>query len=315
MIRANEELPPGWLTGRVVGGDLQPIADATISTCILGPSGRNWVRTQSASDGRFRFGPLPATPAAVMWFEAKGFGRVRIGDDQAAETPVFPDGTHELGDIELPPEGVVAGKVADPSGNPMAGVAVTVTSFMQQLAHTIAPNGPAFEARTLADGSFRVGSLPTGLHRIEVNAPGYPRKDLSAKATLGGELDLGTILLEGGRIQISGRVVDTAGVPVSGAIVAAERDDDWTTTTDGDGRFTLQARATKVRFASASVPGGSRRLVLVENPNDILFTVPPVHVLEGVIRDARTGEPVAIDQLDICEVRRREVDGTEFYVG
>ena len=53
----------------------------------------------------------------------------------------------------------------------------------------------------------------------------------------------------------------------------------------------------------------------VKDPAQIRVTLDLSRVLEGNVRDAATGEPVTIVDLNVCEVRRRESDGTVTLTG
>jgi hypothetical protein len=58
--------------------------------------------------------------------------------------------------------------------------------------------------------------------------------------------------------------------------------------------------------------GYSRR---IDDPTDVHLQINRVHYLEGWVRSADSGEPVQITDVSICEVIRREIDGTIEYAG
>ena len=77
------------------------------------------------------------------------------------------------------------------------------------------------------------------------------------------------------------------------------------------GRFELVARAARVGYVRVSHPAAqSRSIVPVKDPSDIRLTFELSRVLEGQVRDAANRQLVPIADLSVCEVRRRELDGT-----
>jgi hypothetical protein len=318
-MSANREpgLAPGWLAGRVVGRDGRPLADATAIAWTVIDRERTAVRAACDSDGRFRLGPLPAGPDHVLWCEAPGHARLRVGDDQVADVPVFPDATHDLGDLVLGDEAVAVGEVVDPEGLPLSGAEVTLTLYMQQLARTLTPNGPPFAVRTASDGMFRIGSLAAGPASVEIAVAGHPRLQVHTNIDIATRaLDFATIRLEGGTSTMSGRVTDLAGWPIESAIVTANLDDEVTAVTDAGGRFTLRARAPVIRWASVRCRDSSRRTtVRVADPLGVNFRIEPPRHLEGWIRDAETSSALAIEDLAVCRIVRRDADGTVEFAG
>lgn len=96
---------------------------------------------------------------------------------------------------------------------------------------------------TVESGSYRVDGLPAchanlvvrnGQARVRVLAV-----DVPAGGVVNQDLDLAPPVSK----QVSGRVLDEAGQPVAGAVVAVVEEDGARTTADASGRFTIEARS------------------------------------------------------------------------
>jgi hypothetical protein len=274
------------------------------------------VTARTDTEGRFRLGPLPVKPMHVIWCEAPGHARLRLGEDQVPGLAVFPEATHDLGDIVLERETAVIGKVVDAHGRPIAGARVVVTPRMHQLAHTVASNGPPHETESLADGTFRVGSLGPGHASVEVAVAGRPRERKHAWLAIGTyEVDCGMIAFRDERCRLRGRVTDGDGNGIEGVRVHANDDREAFALTGADGWFDLEVRAAEVAWASVSKEGWLGYQRRVENLDDMHFAMERARFLDGWVLDAETGEPVAVEDVSICEVRRREADGALEYAG
>jgi protocatechuate 3,4-dioxygenase beta subunit len=305
-------LAPGWLAGRAVDHDGRPLRGARVTTWTCSREGREAVRANGDDAGRFRLGPLAAGVHQMIWCEAPGFARLRLGDDEAPEIAVFPDTTNDLGDIVLAEETVATGKVLDPDGLPVAGAAVALTQYHNQLAHTMGCNGEPQQTRTAADGTFRFGCLATCSAYVEVAVPGHPPLLGGARiASTDRHVELRVLQLDRARTQIAGTVTDRSGAPIAGARVSAFADDEVYATTDRNGVFQFVARTPRVAYVTVSHPECATRTHFhVKDPAQVRVTFDLSRVLEGSVRDATTGESVTIADLNVCEVRRRESDGT-----
>jgi hypothetical protein len=137
---------------------------------------------------------------------------------------------------------VVSGAVVGLDGGPVDGAVVTVEILQRVRATTT--TGP--------DGTFRIGDLPAGRPDLSVHAPGFlpgrpdrPRGAPPARLAAGGHREYRLRLLSG--TVVTGRLVGEAdGEPIPGGRVRIAQGDgivpgEWTS--DGAGRFTLEARA------------------------------------------------------------------------
>ncbi len=109
-------------------------------------------------DGRFELAALPAEKLELE-VEAEGFASVTV---PRLTLEASDKGPTDLGTIVLSPEAVVAGKVEDPAGKPLAGVAVTRVSDNPYLALAQARANLAPDTFSGSDGIFVLGGLYAG---------------------------------------------------------------------------------------------------------------------------------------------------------
>jgi protocatechuate 3,4-dioxygenase beta subunit len=203
----------GALRGRVVDADDRPLAAVVGGTWTAGE--RSGTLLAAATD--------PATGAFVLEAVPPGraFLTVRVAGrgEWTVRTPVpAPDPFV----IRVPSGGVVAGRVTDGAGAPVADVELLVASGPRE-----APAGGAASSRargrSAADGSFRIaGLLPGRVTSVSMLAPGRPaRVDhagfarwTGAEVREGAETRLDLVLARGG--TVTGRVLETG----SKAVVA-----------------------------------------------------------------------------------------------
>lgn len=143
----------GTLAGRVVAAASgAPIPDATVT---FAPATGNEVTATTGADGKFELVGLVQTQwGNDLLVEARGFAPAFVSKphQQVAE-----DG---LLSIKLGKGMSVAGRVENSRGEPVAGV--WLTPLLDQSSRNIYLFA-ASQARTSADGSFRLGSLPPGV--------------------------------------------------------------------------------------------------------------------------------------------------------
>jgi len=141
----------------------------------------------------------------------------------------------DLGVLELPVGGVVAGVVIDVTGAPAAGVNVD--------AHYWTPSSTRAAARAATDGDgyFRLEALEPGFYRLEVEALGT--RSFSARVG-GSETSWVELDYSDPGVVLEGLLADEAGAPLADARVYAS-EVDWRGTTDevrtrDDGSFRLE---------------------------------------------------------------------------
>lgn len=252
------------LRGRVVDERGDPVAAARLRLV--------------AEPGSTGDSPTRASASLVRFTSTDTTGSFEIPDviagrwDLAARAEGFQNGGEEAIEVvagEEPQEvrvvlrqgAVVHGRVVDLDGEPVASARVSALSESR----------PPFHARsyrsttTDSDGTYRLGGLPTRRMSFSVEHPDHPGQARDLEVELGGSrLDF---QLEDGW-EISGRVVDAGGRPVSGAQVralppskgpAVGPEAREPVVTGGDGSFTVSVlahgnyivRAEKSGYASA----------------------------------------------------------------
>jgi hypothetical protein len=277
---------------------------------------RTVVEGAAGGEGRFRFGPLAATPTQVFWCEAPGYARLRVGERDAPVVAVLPGADLDVGDIVLGPDIAATGTLLDPDGAPVPAAQVSASIYYHQLGRTITENGPKSQVLTAVDGTFRIGSLSPGDLHVEISVPGYPRvRTGTAITSSDSSVQLPPLQLSRAQTAVSGRVTDGMGNPVVGARVGAYGDDEVFATTDAAGRFHFVARAESVLHATVSHPECDQHSIQpVKDPTDVRLTFDVPRWIDGSVRDEATKQLVAIVDLNVCEVMR-DLDGGESLAG
>jgi len=125
----------------------------------------------------------------------------------------------------------VSGLIIDNSGKPVTGVLITRNHEWRN---------PSAVLQTDADGRFKISNLLPGEIVLTLQAKGLEPQTLDLAVT--NQMAELKVAMMPGKI-FKGRVLDEDGQPVSGASVQMDRANleplefDWSTTTDGEGRF------------------------------------------------------------------------------
>ena len=150
-----------------------------------------------------------------------------------------PDGEGPV-EIVLAPEARAAGRVVDPSGQPIAGATVRPELNMMQALATASGKYDGNEARTAEDGTFVLGGLSEGTVSLVAHHPEFVESEALPVEVVAGEtaegLDLG--LRYGGTLV--GEVFDDAGEPAGGVMVFLQNTKNFMPVmfrTDPDGTF------------------------------------------------------------------------------
>ncbi|HKA87287.1 MAG TPA: carboxypeptidase-like regulatory domain-containing protein [Haliangiales bacterium] len=192
----------------------------------------------------------------------------------------------------------VAGKVTDGAGAPLAGAVVRFAPREQRPGAA----APAI-ARGGADGTFRIADLPPGRWRASATAPGYvPGHIDSVELVAGREASVAFRLEAGGRM-VTGTVTDRSGGPIAGALIEASPIHGILSTrdpraaaalTDAAGKYAIPVGQGRHRL-QATHPEyvGDVRVAEVGTAGAVVnFTLMPGGVIEGIVREHRTGTPV-----------------------
>ena len=188
-----------------------------------------------------------------------------------------------------------------------ARLSIAVTDDQGPLAGAtvrLAPRtGELVVIKTGLDGIARADDLAPGAWRVSVSAAEHlpaalPLVQLSA----GADEQRAVKLVTGGRI-LRGTVFDATGGHIAGARIdaaqlttaIAPRDDVSTTFTDSDGSYRLTVAEGAVMVAAASPDYAPQARVVEIGPSGAVadFALVPGGVIEGVVRDERTRQPIA----------------------
>lgn len=267
---------PSGIVGTVVSTTGEPIDGSTVDLYNTEQGGLDSIRsTVTDETGTFRF-PGLAEGTYRIKVTAAGYG-VRwypqsFGFDEGQDIPVVAGGAVEGLQMQLAGQpGAIAGVVL---GDKVEGAKVTVRLPAGAVAGSTTPT----EVSTVAvggDGVFEMIDLPApGTYEIAATAPGLTAQPRTISLQPGQRVDKVALLLQPGVGIVTGRVVDSAGRPISGAAVAviagtARRE---TITLSGDaatsGRFELREFAVPSTLSvTVSAPGyltASETLILSE---------------------------------------------------
>lgn len=218
----------------------------------------------------------------------------RGGDRTTAPTPTAHGSAHqEAAPREKAPDPAkLVVTVRDDKG-PLPGATVRVER----------ERGDVEVAQAGSDGIARIEKLEPGTWQISASADGHEPAALRARELHAGEvLDVELVLAAGGR-TLTGVVTDANGGPIAGAridaaklgAVARRSDAVASTLTGNDGTYTLSVAEGQLLVAASepSYAPQSRYVEVGAAGATADFQLVPGGVIEGVVRDERTREPVA----------------------
>jgi len=280
--------PPRLLSGRILDAARRPLPGALVW------SGDAAVRT--APDGTFRL-PVGSAPELTVSAAAAGYAERRTILQAAVSTLTLalPPGSVRWESRELPETapggeadehaGVVAGRILDPRGLPVAGAWV-------EAARAAAQSDDA--------GRFRMsGLVPGTMVSLSVQAPGLRGGLATVHVPPEGKPFRVEIQLARAA-ALDGRLTDAQGKPIAGASVTLQEPPSPRGLTDDDGHFHLDGLAPGRREAVALRPGGrplARAAVdLREGANRLDLAAPPGLPVSGRVVDER-GAPVPAARL------------------
>ncbi|HUT45328.1 MAG TPA: carboxypeptidase regulatory-like domain-containing protein [Sedimentisphaerales bacterium] len=214
-----------------------------------------------------------------------------ISDEMYGKTPKPPiEQLRAMTSVMVMKQGLtVSGRVIDANDRPIEGASVA------QGSDRFGSHYPS--TQTDSEGQFEFENSRPGEMVLTVQAKGYS-PDLKNFTIYKGMEPLEFRLEHGHTIR--GRIMDTAGNPISGAFVAADtwrghRSLEWRVDTDAEGRFKWnEAPADEVL-----IDMGKQHYMSVRNygmspsEQEYEITMPPELKIRGKVVDAETGEPIS----------------------
>jgi large repetitive protein len=301
----------GTISGRVLGPEGRPVADAPVSwfaspspmqslaDATSGTKRTPTGQTRTDANGRFAAAIDSAGPAVSLRIEPAGTPWIEL------DGPYYPAESLSLPDIDLPAPAAVSGVIAGSDGKPVSGARVVVRQGVG-----VDRDEATFFAETTtgADGAFKIANAPPGLSRFSVRAGGWsPAERLLRPGS--GPL---RIALERGA-SVSGTVRDASGRPAAGALVRSG----WVAvTTDAQGRYRLDGAPSGQQRLDASAPGGlvARKggvRLASATPAAADLQLQPGVTIAGTVVDALTRRPVAGARIALAEAHGNGVSATE----
>ncbi|MEC8652169.1 MAG: carboxypeptidase-like regulatory domain-containing protein [Planctomycetota bacterium] len=316
--------PGGRLRGIVLGADGAPSPGASVSVrpglnAFLGQITERqyrWLDTVTDEDGRFDIPGVPAgegytvavTAPTVALEEVHGVS-VRAGQVTALT-------------VQAHQGAIGAGRVLDPSGEPIAGASVAMV-YLDLSRVLFSADGRSEPLTTDADGRFRMEHVAAG--RVAVVAAGddVAPSNIEELAVVDGGVYDDLLLQLGVGESVEGVVVDDQDQPVAGAEVEVrpfERPNDpqflkmmlkirrVATTTDASGRFSVRGMTGERLVIQASKPGYTTAIasgVELDDP-EIVVRVQRGVTIRGrvVVADGAEQNPVVRFRVD---TRSREI--------
>jgi protocatechuate 3,4-dioxygenase beta subunit len=291
----------GTISGRVLGPDGRPVADAPVmwfaaqsptqalADATSGKKAAPAGQTRTDADGRFQVAADPSSPPVSIRIEPAGLPWVEL------DGPYDPAETLRLPDLDLPAPQTVAGTVVASDGKPASGARVAV----HQSARFERDETAIFaEATTGLDGAFRIANAPPAPERLSVRAAGWTPAEQFLRADSGSL----RIALERGA-SVSGTVLDASGRPAAGALV---RSGSVAATSDAQGRYRLDGVPSGLQRVEASAPGGmvARKggvRLAAAAPASADLQLQAGVTITGTVVDALTRRPIAGARIAVAE--------------
>ena len=271
--RQNRE---GAITGRVIGPDGQPMADARVIALRISERSGSWLSAVVADDGNFK---LTGLSPGIYTLQAHAPGYI------SAETPAE-NAIHRIGEnvtLGLVKGGVITGRVTDEGGEAIVGVSVTCHRLRNPEGRT---TGSQFDiihygigGVTDDRGIYRVYGLRPGVYIVSVHSDDgaqirsdsptyYPSatRDTAAEINVRGGEEVSSV-----DIRHRGDLGHIVSGSVSGELESSSSYSSVSVTLRGseDGRFEARTWTVNTRgFAFYGVPDGAYELIATRGSDD-----------------------------------------------
>ncbi|MEO6571906.1 MAG: DNRLRE domain-containing protein, partial [Ilumatobacteraceae bacterium] len=181
------------------------------------------------------------------------------------------------------------GSAGDLLPGEVTGVVTSATSGLPVDGATVTHG--ATSVATNSDGRFTMSDLPPGERPLTVSAPGFANQTRTASVVAAGVTTLDFALLAPS--TVAGRVTDTVGSPVVGALVeVAGRS--VTTGSNGEYSVEIESGAHQVRVSAITHLAATTPISAPPNESvvlDVVLADAPT-ILEGEVLDASTDQPI-----------------------
>jgi hypothetical protein len=282
--------------GRVVDGNGDPIADATVAASHVIQSsdgnyiGYDWPKTRTGADGTWSLHAAPDDiDLLTLHVSHREFlpAGLEVDDDPIPYTVTRSDLFALRATLELSPGLSLAGLVADDDGAPVASARITFFEGSTARAERL-------ESTADAHGRFQLGPLVAGDATLLVRAPGFAPLLLPVRLEPNLE-PVRVTLARAPALQLE--LADPEGAPVVDARVMlvsweGERWLDWFAETDRDGRIDWTEAPAEAEYLiwHPDYPAQLSRL----EPTDDVLKLPfgDSNRIAGEVLDDETGEPV-----------------------
>ncbi len=209
--------------------------------------GRIWVQVLRESDGQ----PLEGVGVHLYWrrgdeetgrfntmTHADGLARIPVPartfgthldvDGTPFTAPVsisiqeiIPLGENERRVISVKPAGILAGKVQDLDGNPVAGAEILIWAKERWETEDLEELAPVSRGNSDGSGLFRVGGLPRGFFTVTAQTSEMVCVQRAGGLVEFGQTHEGVELLMASAHEVFGEVYGADGLPLAGAVVIA----------------------------------------------------------------------------------------------
>lgn len=319
------QLAPGTaIGGRVINEHEEPVSNLRVVFSVVGPapgSSKNRERLTmmgnyhtevTAQDGSWSCDHVPAEFGMISFrllhprYQTARYQIAKLGHTAAPGQNIVIDADLRGGAAEMTVRSgiVIAGRVLDPAGAPVAGARVTLGREWSE---------PSRNQVTADDGIFRFSNAASNATLLTIQADRFaPAERQIVPGPASGDL---TITLDPG-VELAGRVVNKNGEPVPGARIRPTVDVSnrqrfsWSATADSAGRFrwkhapltefyTVSAAGYDTQEKIALRAGADEQVIVMTNPatsGSVTFS--------GTVVDAQNQRPIPDFQVFLAAVEQ-----------